>query len=134
MNETTWSPSEAREAIRADLASIRQDISDPAAAEQLLVDALRCDAAVDSFEAFKDLAKKFVEAYGIPLVTTWTAEQHAVEAVACRARASEWSSVAEKATRDKDEHLALLATKAALEADRSADHHAECARALGGVP
>lgn len=143
-NEPIWSPSEAREAIRADLAALRQS---GRAAEQFLVDALRDDVTVNSFEAFKDLAEQFVLAYVQPrripdggrlerltADTPMTAEQHAVEAAACRARASEWSTIAEKAERDKDEALALLATKAATEADRSADHHAECARALGGVP
>jgi hypothetical protein len=100
-----------------------------AAAEQILVEALRDDEpALASFAAFKDLARKLVEAHGITLTTTWTPEQHAIEAAACRARAREWSEIAEKAARDKDEALALLATKAATEADRSADHHAACAR------
>ena len=126
MHEPIWSPSVAREAIRADLARLRQ--SGSMAAEHLLVEALREDVAVNSFAAFKDLAKKLVEAHGIPLATTWTAEQHAIEAVACRERANWCSRVADIATREKDERLAMLATKAATEADRSADHHAACAQ------
>lgn len=133
MHEPIWSPSVAREAIRADLARLRKSTWTPAA-EQLLVEALRDDVAVNSFGAFKDLAKKLVEAYGIPLATTWTAEQHVVEAAVCRARAREWSDIAEKAARDKDDHLVLLATHHATQNDRSADHHAACARELGGAP
>lgn len=132
MHDPIWSPSEAREAIRADLSRVRRAIFRAPAVEPLLVEALRADTAVDSFEAFTDLARRFVEAHGIAS-TPWTAEQHAVEAAACRARAREWSELAEKAMRDKDEALALVATKAATEADRSADHHTACARALGGA-
>ena len=127
-NEPIWSPSEAREAIRTDLARVRQN-GGATAAEQLLVEALRDkEPALASYEAFKGLAKKLVEAHGIPLATTWTAEQHAIEAVACRERANWCSRVADIATREKDERLAMLATKAATEADRSADHHAACAQ------
>lgn len=128
-NEPIWSPSVAREAIRADLARVRRATFRAPAAEPLLVATLRDnEPALASFEAFKDLAKKLVEAHGVSLATTWTAEQHAVEAEACRARASEWSAIAEKAAHDKVDHLATLATKWATGWDRRADHHAACAR------
>lgn len=62
-----WSPSEAREAIRADLSRARRGYSSLVARreETLLVDALRGDEpALASLEAFKVLVCKLVEIRG----------------------------------------------------------------------
>jgi hypothetical protein len=67
MKESVWSPSEAREAIRTDLARVRRGYSSLVARreETLLVDALRGDEpALASLEAFKVFVCKLIEVRG----------------------------------------------------------------------
>jgi hypothetical protein len=64
MNTTSvWSPSEAREAIRSDLSRVRRGYSAlvDLREEALLVQSIREDAVVDTFESFKAFARKLVE-------------------------------------------------------------------------